>query len=424
MDKKRIHFMGVGGSGCSAAFALSYNLGFKVTGCDKERGSPYLEKDLKKYVKTGHNPSHVGNVDLLVYSPAIPIFDKENEELKRAKIKGIEAIPWERFVARELLKDKFVIAITGTHGKGTTAAMIAVILEKAGLDPSCLIGALVSDWGKNYRVGKSKYFVVEADEYKERFLSFTPDVAAVTNIDFDHPEYYRDPSEFKNAFEKFARNLKKDSILVVGPGVSLENPNGRTRKPSSLVNFEIKMIGNFNRINASIAAEVARSFSIPEEKIQEALEKFNGISRRFEFKGKERGVTVFDDYAHHPTAVYETLVAARTKFPDKKIWTVFQPHMFTRTKVLFKDFVSTFEKVPVDEVVLVDIFASREKETKEISSMQLAGQVKSKRVRYIPDLEGAAVYLAKEASVGDIVVSMGAGDIYKFPDILFKKLEK
>ena len=301
------------------------------------------------------------------------------------------------------------------------SAMVSFILEHAGLDPSSLIGAVVTDWGKNYRLGASKYFVIEADEYKEKFLKYTPDIAAITNIEFDHPEYFKDFAALINAFKKFVSKLKRGSILIVGPDIDLKNANGETVVVSSPIDYELKMIGKFNKVNASIAAEVARKLSISDEKIKAALEKFNGLDRRFEFKGEAKGVMVFDDYAVHPTSILKTLEAARGKFPERKIWTVFQPHLFTRIKVLFNDFVSSFEDVPVDKIIIVDIFGARET-SGDVSSYDLAQAVKNKKVKYIPSFEDAASYVTKEVSVGDIVISMGAGDIYKFPRVLLRKL--
>ena len=421
--KAKIHFMGVGGSGCSAAFALARHLGYQVTGCDKKKQSPYLERDLVKLVETGHNKSHLEDVGILVYSPAVVDLDSDNEELVVAQRTGIETIPWEKFVAKYLAKEKFVVAITGTHGKSTVTAMIAAILEEAGFDPSCLVGAVVNSWGRNYRVGKSKYFVVEADEYKERFLSYKPDAAAITNIEFDHPEYFKDFDQLKKAFEKFTTKLKKNSVLVVGPKVDLRNPGGATKTVDKPLNLDLKMIGKFNKMNAAVAASLASKLGVNENVINKTLEHFKGIARRFEFKGEEKGVLVFDDYAHHPTALKETLQAAREKFPDKKTWLVFQPHLFTRTKVLFDEFVSVFEKLPAEEVVLVDVFAAREKDTGEVSSEDLAKAVKSKKIKYIPDWRDAATYVVDKISVGDVVISMGAGDIYKFPEVFLSKLK-
>jgi UDP-N-acetylmuramate--alanine ligase len=415
--------MGVGGAGCSAVFAIAHHFGYQVSGCDNEAKSIYLDHNLAKLVSVGHSPDHLKGVDLLVYSPAIPAYDPQNEELLAAKKKGIETVPWEQFVSKELLPDKFVIAVAGTHGKSTVTAMVAAILEKAGLDPTCLVGAVVDAWGRNYRVGKSKYFIIEADEYSEKFLLFPAAIAAITNIEFDHPEYFGDFENLKEAFGKFVKTLKKRSILITGPRVELENPNGETIKVSKPANFNLKMVGEFNQLNAAVAAAVAEKLGVREEIIKKVLESFSGLARRFEFKGEEKEVLVFDDYAHHPTAVLATAKAAREKFPNQKIWLVFQPHLYSRTKALFKEFIESFKGSPVDEIIITDIFGAREKDTGEVSSADLVRDIKGKQVKYLPSLEEAATYITKETFAGDVVVTMGAGDIYKLPELLLKKLE-
>lgn len=423
MSNKKIHFMGVGGAGCSAAFAIAKSQGWQLSGCDLEKNSPYLDRNLRKFVLLGHSVDHLVGVDAVVYSPAVTSFDPQNPELETARKKGLEVLPWDKFVASYLLKNKFVIAIAGTHGKGTVTAMVGVLLERGGLDPTCLVGAVAADWGQNWRLGKSKYFVIEADEYSEKFLNFSANIAAITNIEFDHPEYFRDFEDMKSAFKKFVGKLPNDSVLVVGPGVELANKNGKTVRVNKGLDLNLKMVGEFNRVNAAIAAAVAKELGIDTGLINESLINFKGLARRFEFKGEEKGILVFDDYAHHPTAIEKTLQAAREKFPDKKIWVVFQPHLFTRTKALFDDFVRVFSASPASQIVLVDIFAAREKDQLNISSADLARAAKSDKVKYIPSLEEAATYLVKELSVGDIVVTMGAGDIYKLPDRLLEKLK-
>lgn len=414
--------MGVGGSGCSAAFALAYHNGFKVSGCDLEKKSPYLEQKLLNLVQYGHDKGHLTSINLLVYSPAVPLLDSANEELSLAAEKGIKTLPWEKFLAEYLLPNKFLITISGTHGKGTTTAMVSTILEKAGFDPTCLVGAKVNSWGRNYRIGKSNYFVLEADEYKEKFLVYYPNLAVITNIGYDHPDYYKNLESVKQAFTKFVNNLKTDSVLVVGPEVDLRNPNGQTRRLETIENFDLKLPGNHNRLNASLAAIAVRTLNVEEKIIKEALENFTGVARRFEFKGEEKGVLVFDDYAVHPNEIKATLEASREKFPEKTIWLIFQPHTFSRVKAFFADFVSSLEKAPLDKVLIVDIFAAREKNDNSISSLDLVKALKNKKAKYTPSFEEAATYIANHASSGSIVITMGAGDIYKLPDLILKKL--
>ncbi len=415
--------MGAGGAGCSAAFAIAKSQGFYVNGCDIEPTSPYLDKKLSNLVKTGHDPKHLIDISVVVYSPAVVSLDNENEEIIEARKKGLEVLSWDRFVANELLKDKFVIAVAGTHGKGTVTAMVGVILEKAGMDPTCLVGAVAADWGKNYRVGKSKYFVIEADEYSEKFLNFVPNIAAITNIEFDHPEYFKDFEHLQETFKKFVDKLPHDSALVTGAGVDLENKNGETIKATEPLKLDLKMPGEFNQYNAAVASAVAEKLNIKREQIFKTLENFKGVERRFEFIGEEKGVLVFDDYAHHPTAITKTLIAAREKFPDKKIRVVYEPHLYTRTKILFDDFVKSFSEAPIDEVIFVNIFAAREKNTVNISSCDLAKAIKGNKAKYIPSLDKTADYLAKSSVVGDVIFTIGAGYIYKLPRKIIKNLK-
>lgn len=423
MENKRIHFMGVGGAGCSAVFAIAHAAGFEVSGCDKEKHSPYLDNKLKKLTDVGHNKDHLKNIDLLVYSPAIPNLDKNNEEFVYAQRRGLPLMPWDQFVAEYLLKEKFVIAVAGTHGKGTVTSMVGVAMEQAGLDPTCLVGAVVMDWGRNYRVGKSKYFVLEADEYSEKLLRFRPNIGVITNIEFDHPEMFEDLVEIKKLFSKFADCLPENSSLVIGPGVEIKNPHGKTFQVLEPVSYEIKMLGTFNKLNTAIAAQVLRELQIVEPSIRECLKHFNGVARRFEFIGEEKGILVFDDYAHHPTAIKKTVYEARIKFPDKKIWMVYQPHLFSRTKALFNEFVKVFKESEADTTILVDIFEARETDNQEISSKDIVESVGSDKVKYVPSIEAAANFLIPNVSSGDMILTVGAGDIYTLAPRILEKLK-
>jgi len=414
--------MGVGGSGASAAFAIAQKTGYTVSGCDKSEDSPYIDSQLKKFVVAGHDPAHLQDIDLLIYSPAIPLLDPENSELRQAKDKYIKAVSWEQFVGEELLDNKFVIAVCGTHGKGTIASMIAKIMIDAGLDPTCLIGGVLIEWEKNWRVGKSKYFIVEADEYRDSFLNYKPDIAVISNIDFDHPEYFENLAKTRASFDKFVKNSKPGSILIEGVDVKLENPYGRTAVVSDPVKFDLALLGSFNKMNAALAFAVGRELLIDSKKITKSLEKFKGLKRRFELVGKEKGIWVFDDYAHHPKAIEETAKAARQKFPDKKITLVFEPHTFSRTKSLFYQFVEVFKSIPVDRVILLDIFAAREKDEGLVNSQDLSKAVNIEKVEYIPTAEKAADFLVKELKNEEVVLYMSAGN-WQFPHILLSKLK-
>lgn len=427
-ESKRIHFMGIGGAGVSAVAAFAKNAGFEVSGCDTDPTSLFLNSLKKEQVEIfdHHDPSHLKGVDILVVSPAIESLDPNNVELVHAKKVGIQVEIGEKFLADYILPGKKVIAISGVHGKSTTTAMIGKILEDAFFDPSVLVGAVVSDWDKNYRLGKGDYFVLEADEYQEKFLLYHPFISVITSIEMDHPEFFKNLREVTEAFRKFAENTVEGGYIVTGKDVfeikDLSVRSSRLGKDFEKQNLNLKLIGEFNQENAALAFEVAKILRIDEFKAKTALESFLGIGRRFEFRGEEKGVKVFDDYAHHPTAIKLTAEAARLKFPNSKIWLVYQPHMYSRTKYLEKEFVETFKTIPVDETILVDIFAARQENQEHISSEDIVKQVKKETVRYIGNFENTSYYLVKNLSANDIVIVMGAGDIYKLSVMVLAKL--
>ncbi|OGY27274.1 MAG: hypothetical protein A2864_02010 [Candidatus Woykebacteria bacterium RIFCSPHIGHO2_01_FULL_39_12] len=422
MGDKRIHFVGIGGSGASAAAEIAASSGWHISGCDINMESEYLTPTLKQNIKLGHSTEHINDIDVLVFSPAIISLDPENKEISQSRDKLIPTMTWQQFIGRHLLKDKFVIAVAGTHGKSTTAAMVGQILEYSGFDPTVVLGAKVIAWGKNHRVGKSVYFVIEADEYNNNFLNYHPSVVGVTSLEYDHPEFFKNFDQVKNSFEQFVAGMKENSTLILGPRVDLANTKGSTKKTTRLKNLRLKVIGRFNQTNAVVAAAVCREFGIGEEAIKSSLQKFEGIERRFEFKGEEKGVLVFDDYAHHPTAIKAILEAAREKFKENRIWVVFQPHLFSRVRVFFEDFAAALGSTDVDEVILLPVFAAREKDSGDVGSKQLATAIKGKKAKYLEDFESAATYLANRTVSRDVVLFLGAGDINKASQLLLKKL--
>lgn len=432
---KKIHFMGAGGAGTSAAAALAKEFGFQVSGCDTDKESVYLHelKRLSVKIESSHTPSHLKDVDILVVSAAVEKFDSENPETLEAKKRGLTVFPTEKFVSQFLIKDKFLIAVAGTHGKSTTTAMIGQILEESSLDPTVYVGSIVTKWGRNYRFGKSKYFILEADEYEDKFLNYHPDVGIIINIEYDHPDYFKDEDQVIESFVKFVKGFKDYSKLIVGTLVESSRGLGRLTKEikditkiiSDNDNFGIKLQipGKHNMINAQAAFLCAESVGVNEGQIKKTLSKFSGISRRFEFNGEFNNIKIFDDYAHHPSEVSATLSAAREKFPNERIWCVFQPHTYSRTSALFEDFVKTFEEASVDKLLFVDIYAARERNPQNISSLDLAKGVKGKKSVYIGGLDEAAIYVAANAASGDIIFVIGAGDIYKLSQILLNKLK-
>ncbi|MEK7617153.1 MAG: Mur ligase family protein [Patescibacteria group bacterium] len=425
---KRVHFLGIGGSGASAAAAIAQEQGFKVTGCDLEPQNEFTTQFKPSQLLKDHSPKHLAfhpkgagsNVDILAVTPAIYSLDPNNPELSEAKRLGIEILTWQQFLGKYLMKDKFVIAVAGTHGKTTTTAMIAKLLEDAGMDPTVELGAIVPWWGTNYRVGKSRYFIVEADEYNDNFLAFHPDISVVTNIEMDHPEYFKDFESYKESFKKFLESTKKTIIANLSdPGVKqtlashMSSGNTVINYSKHLIEFPLNIPGEFNRSNASAAYQVGLKLGIKPQTIQKSLSSYPGVGRRFEYIGEYRGAKVYSDFGHHPTEIRETMKAAREKFTKSRILLVYQPHMFSRTKALFDDFIKVFREAPADKTYIINIYPSREIDTESVSSRQLVDAVGKKSVVHIGSTDHALEKLKPEIRKGDIVFFMSAGDTDK-----------
>ncbi|MDD5416022.1 MAG: Mur ligase family protein [Candidatus Daviesbacteria bacterium] len=435
---KRIHFLGIGGSGASAAAAIAEGQGFEVTGCDLQPHNEFTTQFKNSQLLVGHNPKHLhlsvhpGGVhtnilvtNILVVTPAIFSLDPENPELLAAKKKGIPIMTWQKFTGEYLTKGKFVIAVCGTHGKTTTTAMIAKILEDNGLDPTVLLGAIVPKWGTNYRIPRQKvhdreYFIIEADEFNDNFLHLKPDINVVTNIEMDHPEYFKDFEAVKKSFKKFLLQTKTTVVAnLTDSGVA--EVVKVTMKQSGIqyldyskneLGITLKIPGEFNKSNARAAFQVGLLLGIDPRIIQKSLSGYPGVSRRFEYIGEYRGSKVYSDFGHHPTEIAKTMEAARQKFPKERIWLIYEPHMFTRTKALFDDFVKVFRQIPTDKIIITDIYPSREVDEGIVSSKQLAEAVGYDRLVYHSKNEPLSI-LKSQIQKGDIVFFMGAGNIDK-----------
>lgn len=419
----KIHIMGILGSGASAAAGIAREYGYQVSGCDLDQSSPFQSGLVGIPVENTHSPAHLDKVDLLVISPAITSLDKSNPELVAAHEKGIKVLTWQTFVGEYLMKDKQVVAVTGTHGKTTTTTMIALILEKAGLDPTVILGAAVREWGRNYRVGQGNVFVIEADEFGDNFLNYHPDMAVVTNIEMDHPEYFQDFNHYFSSFKKFVDGMKDKSTLFTTDTVALINHRGETVKITPQ-KFNLQILGAFNQTNATFAYLVALQLGVDSNLAKETLRSFPGAGRRLELIGEVGGVKVYDDYGHHPTEILKTTQALREKYPKAEIWLVFQPHMYTRTKYLFTDFVNALRNSPVDQVILTEIWQSREQNDYSVNSQQLVAAVAKSSVRKIAKYTDIASYIVAHKKDEAIVVFMGAGDIYQASQILLEKLKE
>lgn len=434
-----IHFLGIGGSGASAAAGIAQAQGFKITGCDKDETAltnEFASIFDKSILSAGHSSNHLQNIDILVITPAILSLDPNNTELKVVKQRNIKVMTWQQFMGKFLMKDKFVIAVCGSHGKSTTTAMIGLMFEDAGLDPTVELGAIVPKWGTNFRVGKGRYFIAEADEFNDNFLAITPNIAVLTNIDFDHPEYFKDLDSYKSSFQSFLHKTKNLIIANLDDPVVTEvlitHPRGVHTKfkpffkpvvnySKDLIDFPLKVLGKHNILNASAAYKVGLALEIDPKVIKKSLENFSGIGRRMELLGKFNGARVYSDFGHHPTEIKATVEALKDQHPEKDITLIYQPHMFSRTKALFDDFVKVFSQLKIFSIYIMDIYPSREIDTGLVDSEELVDAIDQKRpplkhtnTSYAPYREELIQNLKQEVKPGDVVIFMGAGDIDQF----------
>ena len=433
--KLKIHFIGIGGIGVSALARYYLAQGHEVSGSDLV--SSEITDALKKIGAEIYIGSHTSRtlldvVDLVIYSQAV---QKSNPELKRAyelRIKNNELrIMSYPHALGELTKKYFTIAVSGTHGKSTTTAMLGLLLAKAGLDPTVIVGTKLKEFGdSNYRVGKSSYLVIEADEHMASFLNYWPKIIVLTTVEADHLDYYKNLNNILKTFRKYIGHLPKDGVLVVNRDDRniAKLLNGCTAKWFSLKQLEVgklrklmKVPGEHNVSNALAPLAVARALKIPDKISFKALSEYRGSWRRFEEKeckipNTKYKIQVINDYGHHPTEVRVTLKAVREKYPKKKIWCVFQPHQYQRTYYLFKDFVKVLRKAPVDKLIITDIYDVAGRETpemkKKVSAEKLVKAVDKKSVFYLPENE-ILDYLRRNLRGGEAIVVMGAGNIYE-----------
>jgi UDP-N-acetylmuramate--alanine ligase len=422
MDTMKVHFIGIGGIGVSALAQYYLDKGHEVTGFDltKSEITEYLKK---KGVMFKKEPDE--DTNLIIHTPAVPFSDPA---LTNAMSRGISIMSYPEALG-ELTKQYYTIAISGTHGKSTTTSMIGLILAKAGLDPTVIVGTKVKEFGNtNFRPGKGKYLVIEADEWNRSFLSYWPKIMVLTTIEEEHMDTYKDLKDILDTYSKYIEHLSLEGVLVANGDDSnisklvADNPKLKSyslnQPEAGKIREILKVPGEHNASNALAALTVARELGIPDDLVFQALGEFKGTWRRFEEKnykfGKKRIKTV-SDYGHHPTEVKATLLAAKQKFNKKKIWCVFQPHQFQRTYYLFKDFVKVFSEIGIDRIIITDIYdvAGREKRDvkRKVSSKKLVNSIHKENVIYLTK-DKIKNYLKKNIN-NEVVVIMGAGDIYK-----------
>lgn len=447
IDKtKNVHFVGIGGISMSGLAKILAKKGYMVTGSDMAQSAK--TEEVKKYVKEvyiGHSAQNVCDAGLVVYTAAVK---DDNAELCEARKKNIKTI--ERSVLLGAVMHEFGvgIGIAGTHGKTTTTSMMSHVLLQAKTDPTISIGGELDVIGGNVRLGESEYFLTEACEYHCSFLEFFPTVAVVTNVDADHLDYFKNLDNIKEAFTKYlalpdengacvvcgddenAMQCTKDirgELITYGLGEDNtfcaqnltfdQNGCGEfdVEYDGRIVGVKLNVSGKHNVLNALACFAVGYALCLDADDVKDGVEAFRMVHRRFEKKGFVNGAQVIDDYAHHPTEIKCTLETAR-KITSGKLYVCFQPHTYTRTHFLFNEFTQAFDAS--DEVLFLDIYAAREKDTGLVSAKQLAQAVCDKGVNamYVPDFESAEKYLKDHVKIGDTVICMGAGSVYKIAE--------
>lgn len=426
-NAKNIHFIGIGGIGISAIARMALLQNKKVSGSDRETDTAVI-KELKKLgakIYNGHAAENLKNADLVIYTTAV---QKSSPELQKAKYLKIPALTYPEALGL-ISKNKYTVAVSGCHGKTTTTAMIGKILTDAKKEPTIIVGSFLKDQKSNFVAGKSEYFICEACEYRKAFLNLRPKIIIITNIDNDHLDYYKNLKNIQKAFSEFVSKLDKKDFLICDKTDENSLPVIKTVKCKTIdfskiklpKNFKLKIPGEHNVKNAKAALAVAKILEINKKLSFHALKNFNGAWRRFEYKGKTKnGVLIYDDYGHHPTEIKATLKTAREFFKNKKIWCVFQPHLYSRTKFLLDDFAQSFNNA--NFLVITDIYAAREKNDKKINAKILAKKIKkyNPNTFYIKTFKEIKNFLRKNAKNGDTIITMGAGDIFKIGESLLK----
>ncbi len=436
-----VHLIGIGGSGLSAIARLLLESGFSVSGSDRTQSD--LAKQLAAAgatVFTGHTAENIRGADLVVRSSAIP---DSNPEVTAALAAGIPVLKRADFLG-QLMRGRLGIAVAGTHGKTTTTAMLAWLLVACGEDPSYIIGGVSKNLNNNAHAGRGQAFVIEADEYDRMFLGLSPQIAVVTMMEHDHPDCFPTAQEYYDAFAAFVRRLQPGGLLLTSaddphaPALAAELPAGcrhlsygmspsadlrassLTRNSAGGFTFQVidntgemvmeialEVPGEHNVRNALAAFAVARELSLDLAAAASALARFSGTGRRFDLRGEANGVVIIDDYAHHPTEIRATLAAARSRYADRRIWAVWQPHTYSRTLALLPEFKNAFGDA--DQVIVTAIYAAREKDP-GFSASQVVAEMPHSAARYIPALTDVRDTLLAELQPGDVVLVLSAGD--------------
>ena len=440
-----IHFTGIGGIGMSGIAELLMNLGFNITGSDIN-----YSQNVKRLEKIGikismnHNKNNIENADTVVYSSAIPF---DNPEIIAAKNKSIPIIRRAEMLGELISLKKTSIAIGGTHGKTSTSSMIGMVLEESGYDPTLVVGGLVSNLNTNVKLGSGDIIIVEADEFDRSFLALKPTIAVITNLEMEHTDCYRNLDDLKNAFLQFCHSVPfYGQVILCADSESLMSIKDKIKKPlvtyglsenadfcakniiynknkseytlfhkqKNIGKIQIQVPGKHNVLNSLAAIALGIEIDLPIKKLKNGINNYRGVRRRFELKKNKHGVILVDDYAHHPTEVLATINAAKSGW-NKKILSVFQPHLFTRTKDFFKEFAKSL--FTSDKIIITDIYPAREKPIKGVTSKLIINELKylgHNKTYYLDDLEKLNQLLDNLLTPNDMIITMGAGNIWRY----------
>lgn len=442
MSRRRLHLVGIGGIGLSAIARVLIAQGNEISGSDLH-ASPLTDElsRLGATIYIGHRAENIGNPDVVLVTSAAP---SDNPEIAEARRRRVPIVKRADFFP-ELTRGKKTIAIAGTHGKTTTTGMVAMILTEAGLDPTVVVGGIIPELHGNARAGSGDYFVVEADEYDRAFLGLEPAIAVVTSIEMDHPDIYSNVDEISSAFRQFVSSVPPEGATIgwgdservaqvlaaahshrvsygLGPKAEWRATDIAPKAGGGMDfavwhhdrhvgDFALLVPGKHNVLNALGALAVADTVGVDLQSARRTLASFRGAARRFEIKGEFGGVTVVDDYAHHPSEIRATLAAARDRFPGHEIWAVFQPHTFTRTLALLDEFAQAFSDA--DHVIVTDIFAARERTNPGVTGQDIVQRMSHVDARYLATLDEVLAYFLTNCKPMDVLVTLGAGDVYR-----------
>jgi UDP-N-acetylmuramate--alanine ligase len=441
LPNARLHIIGIGGAGMSAIAVVLMERGYHVSGSDQAESDVTRRlSDQGAEIFIGHRAENVGEVAMVIASSAVR---DDNVEMLAARSRNIPVSKRAQFLGW-LMQGSIGIAVAGTHGKTTTTAMVTQILLGAGRDPSFIVGGTIGAIGKSAHAGRDPEFVIEADEYDRTFLGITPTIEIITNIEHDHPDYYPTFNDVLAAFRSFIELLPDEGCVIAcgedaaaaklaskakqkvlygldpkfdwhATDVRPNNAGGSDfiayRKNESLGLIRLRVPGQHNVLNALAAIAATDRLGVPFVNAQDALSEFRGVGRRFEVRGEVNGVTIVDDYGHHPTEIRVTLAGARQRYPGQAIWAVFQPHTYSRTKTLLDQFAAAF--VDADHVIVTAIYAAREKDTLGISNLDVVRSMQHADARAIDALDDVVAYLRANVRPGDVVITFSAGDANK-----------